>query len=161
MELDATFYAMIGLIIFLGYMVYLKVPSIIGKALDGRAEKISTELAEARRLREEAQQLLAEYQRKRKEAEKEAASIISSAEHEAKAIAAEAKIKTEEYVVRRTSLAEQKIAQAESQAILEVKSSAVDLAIAATENILAAKLTGKSSDDFFDKSISEVKSHLN
>ncbi len=161
MQLDASFYAMIGLIIFLGYMIYLKVPAIIGKSLDGRAEKISTELAEARRLREEAQQLLAEYQRKRKEAEKEAAGIISSAEHEAKTIAAEAKTKTEEYVVRRTSLAEQKIAQAESQAILEVKSSAVDLAVAATESILASKLTGKSSDDFFDKSISEVKSHLN
>ncbi len=138
MELDATFYATVGLVIFLGYMVYLKVPGLMGKALDGRAEKISGELAEARRLREEAQQLLAEYQRKRKEAEKEAAGIISSAENEAKAIAAEAKKKTEEYIVRRTALAEQKIAQAESQAVLEVKSSAVDLAVAATESILAS-----------------------
>ena len=161
MELDATFYATVGLVIFLGYMVYLKVPGLMGKALDGRAEKISSELAEARRLREEAQQLLAEYQRKRKEAEKEAAGIISSAENEAKAIAAEAKKKTEEYIVRRTALAEQKIAQAESQAVLEVKSSAVDLAAAATESILASKLTGKTSDDYFAKSISEVKSHLN
>ena len=112
-------------------------------------------------MREEAQQLLAEYQRKRKEAEKEAAGIISSAEHEAKAIAAEAKKKTEEYIVRRTALAEQKIAQAESQAVLEVKSSAVDLAVAATESILASKLTGKTSEDYFAKSISEVKTHLN
>ena len=161
MELDATFYAAVGLVIFLGYMAYLKVPDRMGKALDGRAEKISNDLAEARRLREEAQQLLAEYQRKRKEAEKEAASIISSAEHEAKAIAAEAKKKTEEYIVRRTALAEQKIAQAESQAVLEVKSSAVDLAIAATESILVSKLTGETSDDYFAKSISEVKTHLN
>ncbi len=161
MELDATFYAAVGLAIFLGYMIYLKVPGLMGKALDDRAEKISNELAEARRLREEAQQLLAEYQRKRKEAEKEAASIISSAEHEAKAIAAEAKKKTEDYIVRRTALAEQKIAQAESQAVLEVKSSAVDLAVAATESILASKLTGKTADDYFAKSISEVKTHLN
>ena len=158
---DATFYATVGLVIFLGYMVYLKVPGLMGKALDDRAEKISSELAEARRLREEAQQLLAEYQRKRKEAEKEAAGIISSAEHEAKAIAAEAKKKTEEYIVRRTALAEQKIAQAESQAVLEVKSSAIDLAVAVTESILASKLTGKTSEDYFAKSISEVKTHLN
>ena len=161
MQLDATFYALVGLLIFLAAMVYIKVPSLIGKALDGRADKISSELAEARRLREEAQQLLAEYQRKRKEAEKEAESIIASAENEARAFAAEAKMKTEEYIVRRTALAEQKIVQAESQALLEVKSSAVDLAIAATENILAGKLTGKTSDDFFAKSIAEVKSRLN
>ena len=161
MELNDAFYAMIALFIFLGYMLYLKVPGMMGKALDGRAEKISDELADARRLREEAQQLLAEYQRKRKEAEKEAAGIISSAEHEAKAIAAEAKKKTEEYIVRRTALAEQKITQAESQAILDVKSSAVDIAVAATESILASKLTGKTSEDYFAKSISEVKTHLN
>ncbi len=161
MELDATFYAFVGLIIFLGLMVYLKVPGMMTKALDERAEKIDAELAEARRLREEAQQLLAEYQRKRKEAEKEAESILASAEHEAKALAADAHKKTEEYVIRRTALAEQKIAQAEDQALQEVKSSAVDLAIAATGAILAEKLTGKASDDYFAKSLAEVKSRLN
>lgn len=161
MHLDATFFAFVGLVLFLAGMVYLKVPGMMTKALDDRAGKISDELSEARRLREDAQRLLAEYQRKRKEAEKEAESIIASATHEAKALEVEAQKKTEEYVIRRTALAEQKIAQAEVQAIQEVKSSAVDLAIAATENILAAKLTGKTSDDYFAKSLAEVKSRLN
>lgn len=161
MQFDATFFALVGLVLFLAYMVYLKVPAQMGKALDSRAEKISNELAEARKLREEAQQLLAEYQRKRKEAEKEASHIIAAAEHEAKALAADAKQKSEEYLVRRAALAEQKIAQAESQALIEVKSSVVDLAIAATETILAAKLTGKTADDYFSDSIEEVKSRLN
>ena len=161
MQLDATFYALVALLIFLAGMLYLKVPGMIASALDARAEHISNELADARRLREEAQQLLAEYQRKRKEAEKEAESIIASAEHEARALAADAQKKTEEYVIRRTAMAEQKIAQAESQAVQEVKFSAVDLAISATEAILADKLTGKTSDDYFSKSLAEVKSRLN
>ena len=161
MHFDATFFALVGLVLFLAGMVYLKVPGMITRSLDDRAEKISDELADARRLREEAQQLLAEYQRKRKEAEKEAESIIASAEHEAKALEADAQKKTEEYVARRTALAEQKIAQAESQAVQEVKSSAVDLAIAATETILSSKLSGKTAEDYFAKSLAEVEARLN
>ncbi|MDA4630026.1 ATP F0F1 synthase subunit B, partial [Escherichia coli] len=104
----------IVLVIFLALMVYLKVPGVVGKSLDGRAERIRDELEEARRLREEAQSLLAEYQRKRKEAEKEAGEIVAAAQREAHAIIEETKQKTEEYVARRNKLAEQKIAQAET-----------------------------------------------
>ena len=161
MHLDATFYAFVGLVIFLAIMIYLKVPGMLTKALDDRATKISDELSEARRLREEAQQLLAEYQRKRKEAEREAESIVAAAEHEAEALAADARQKTEDFVRRRQALAEDKIAQAESQAVQEVKASAVDLAIKAAEQILADKLTGKTADEYFAKSLSEVKARLN
>lgn len=114
--MDATFWALIALVIFLALMVYLKVPGVVGKSLDGRAERIRDELEEARRLREEAQSLLAEYQRKRKEAEKEAGEIVAAAQREAHAIIEETKQKTEEYVARRNKLAEQKIAQAETEA---------------------------------------------
>ena len=72
----ATVWATVALVIFLGIVVYLKVPGMISKALDARATKIRTDLDEARRLREEAQALLAEFQQKRKEAEKEAADIV-------------------------------------------------------------------------------------
>ena len=96
--MDATFWATVGLIIFLAIVVYLKVPATIGKSLDARADKIRAELEEARRLREEAQQLLAEYQRKRKDAEKEAAEIVDHAKREAGVLVTEAKQKTEEYV---------------------------------------------------------------
>ena len=75
---DATFWALVALIIFLAVVVYLKVPGMIGKSLDDRAEKIRNELEEARKLREEAQALLAEYQKKRKEAEKEAGDIVEA-----------------------------------------------------------------------------------
>ena len=86
--MDATFWAFIGLILFLVLVAYLKVPGMMAKALDERADKIRDELAEAKRLREEAQHLLAEYQRKRKEAETEAAAIIAAAEREAREKAA-------------------------------------------------------------------------
>ena len=78
MEFDATFYAFVGLLLFLALIAYLKVPGMMAKGLDARAEKIQNELAEAKRLREEAQHLLAEYQRKRKDAEAEAASIVAA-----------------------------------------------------------------------------------
>ena len=102
--MDATFWAFVALIIFLGVLAYFKVPGMINGALDGRAERIRNELDEARKLREDAQQLLAEYQRKRQEAEQEAQDIVSAAKHEAELIVKEAKQKTDEYVARRTAL---------------------------------------------------------
>ena len=161
MAFDATFYAFVGLVLFLVLIAYLKVPAMMGSALDQRAEKISNDLAEAKRLREEAQSLLAEYQRKRKEAEAEAASIVAIAQREAEALAAEAKQKTEEYVARRTALSEQKIKQAEADAINAVRSAAVDLAIGAAETVLAAKKDAEIGKSLFDKAVSEVKARLN
>jgi F-type H+-transporting ATPase subunit b len=161
MELDATFWAFIALLIFIGVLVYVKVPATIAKALDSRAGKIRNELEEARRLRDEAKELLAQYERRRKEAEAEANQIVTAARHEADLLAQEAKAKTEEFVTRRTAMAEQKIAQAEAQAISEVKASAVDLAIAAAEKLIAAKSTGKASETLVANSISEIRSKLN
>ena len=161
MELDATFYALVGLVIFLALVVYLKVPGVVGKSLDVRADRIRDELEEARRLREEAQSLLAEYQRKRKEAEKEATEIVAIAQREAHGMLEEAKKKTEEYVARRNRLAEQKIAQAEVEAVNEVRASAVDIAVAAASRILADKVDAKTSADLFKSSLTEVKSRLN
>lgn len=161
MELDATFWAFIALVIFVGLMFWLKVPATIAASLDSRSDKIRSELEEARRLREEAQELLAEYQRRRKAAEAEASDIISHARHEAELITRDAAAKTEEFVARRAALAEQKIAQAETQALSEVKASAVDLAISAAEKIIAAKATGATADQIIANSIGEVKSRLN
>jgi F-type H+-transporting ATPase subunit b len=161
MALDATFYALVGLILFFALIAYLKVPGMIGKALDARADKISNELAEAKRLREEAQSLVAEYQRKRKDAEAEAASIVAAAQREAEMLTAEAKQKTEEYVTRRTALSEQKIKQAESDAINAVRAAAVDLAISAAEKVLASKTDAGAQEALFRKALGEVKSRLN
>ncbi|MEW9616370.1 F0F1 ATP synthase subunit B [Shinella sp. S4-D37] len=161
MAFDATFYAFVGLLLFLALIAYLKVPGMMAKGLDARAEKIQNELAEAKRLREEAQHLLAEYQRKRKDAEAEAASIVAAAEREASALTAEAKQKTEEYVARRTVLSEQKIRQAEADAINAVRAAAVDLAVAAAEKVIAAKADAATGKALFDNAISEVKTRLN
>lgn len=161
MHFDATFFAFVGFLLFMALIVYLKVPGMMAKGLDARAAKISNELAEAKRLREEAQHLLAEYQRKRKDAEAEAASIVAAAEREASALAAEARQKTEEYVVRRNALSEQKIAQAEADAINAVRAAAVDLAVAAAEKVIAAKTDAATSKALFADALGEVKTRLN
>ncbi|ACM25649.1 F0F1 ATP synthase subunit B [Agrobacterium sp. SHOUNA12C] len=159
--LDETFFAFVALLLFIGLVVYLKVPGMMAKSLDDRADQIRNELAEAKRLREEAQHLLAEYQRKRKEAEADAANIVAAAEREAEMLTTEARKKTEEFVANRTALSEQKIKQAEADAMKAVRSAAVDLAIAAAESVLAKKAGGKVQSELFSNAVSEVKTRLN
>ncbi|MDE1995011.1 MAG: F0F1 ATP synthase subunit B, partial [Rhizobiaceae bacterium] len=138
-----------------------KVPGMMAKSLDDRADQIRNELAEAKRLREEAQHLLAEYTRKRKEAEAEAANIVAAAEREAQMLTAEARKKTEEFVANRTAVSEQKIKQAEADAMKAVRSAAVDLAIAAAESVLAKKADGNVQSQLFSSAVGEVKIRLN
>nr|CAD6614270.1 ATP F0F1 synthase subunit B [Rhizobium sp. Khangiran2] len=161
MAFDATFFALVGLILFFVLLAYLKVPGMLAKSLDERAENIRNELAEAKRLREEAQQLLAEYQRKRKEAEADAAQIVAAAEREAAMLTEEAKQKTEEFVARRNALSEQKIRQAEADAIAAVRSAAVDLAVAAAEKVIAGKADAATQEALFKDSLGKVQSRLN
>lgn len=155
--MDNTFWAFAGLVIFLGIVVYMKVPAMIGTALDARADKIKADLDEARRLRDEARELLAEYQNKRKQAEKDASEIVEAAKREADLLRSDAKTKSGEFVRRRTAQAEQKIGQAEADAVNAVRASAVDIAIAASSKLLE----GSSAADHFKSAISEVKARLN
>ena len=157
----ATLWAAIALFIFIGIVIYIKVPAMLTKSLDDRASRIRNELDEAKRLREEAQALLQEYQRKRKEAEKEAAAIVEAAKTEAKLLAEDAHRKSEDYVARRTAMAEQKITQAEREAIAEVRARAVDLAVEAARKVLGDKVDAKTGADLFKSSLSEVKAKLN
>lgn len=158
---EAPFWALLALIIFFAIVIYLKVPGSIASMLDKRADAIRAELEAARKLRVEAEALLAEYQRKGREAEAEAGKIVETARREADALAGEARQKLEEYVAGRTKLAEQKIAQAETQAIQEVRSLSADVAVAAAERLLAAKVKGPAGDALVAKSISDVKTRLN
>jgi F-type H+-transporting ATPase subunit b len=151
----------IGFLIFVGILIYVGVPKMILGALDDRARRVQAELDEARRLKDEAQKLLAEYQAKQKQAETEAAAIIESAKAEAERIAAESKIKMEEFVVRRTKMAETKIAQAEAQAIADVRAAAAEAAVTAAEKILTESVKGKVADDLLTRGIGDVKSKLN
>ena len=156
--MDATFWATVALVLFLGVAFYFGVPGMIAKALDGRADKIRTDLDEARRLREEAQGLLADYQRRREEAETEAREIVEAARREASALAKDAERKTAEDVARRTSLAEARIARAETEAIQEVKSAAAEIAVAAATRLIGSEGTRP---DEFDASLDQVRRRLN
>jgi len=159
--LEAELWVAIAFAIFVGILIYVGVPKLITNSLDDRAKRIEAELDEARRLKEEAQGLLAEYQRKQHQAEGEAQAIIESAKAEAERIAAEAKTKMEEFVVRRTKMAETKIAQAEAQAVADVRAAAAEAAVTAAETILTQSVKGKVADDLIAKGISDVKAKLN
>ena len=159
--LEAETWVAISFLIFAGILVYVGVPKLILNALDERGRRIKTELDEARRLKEEAHKLLAEYQGKQKEAEAEAEAIIASAKAEAERSAAEAKAKVEEFVARRTKMAETKIAQAEAQALADVRAAAAEAAVAAAEKILTESVKGKVADDLIARGIADVKTKLN
>ena len=157
----ATVWTLVALVIFLGVVVYLKAPATVFKSLDDRADRIRGELDEARKLREEAQQLLAEYQRKRKEAEQEASDIVAAAKRDASLLLEEAKQKTQVYVTRRTAMAEHKIAQAERDAVNEVRARAVDIAVAAAGDLLASKVDAKARGELFKSALKDVRSRMN
>jgi F-type H+-transporting ATPase subunit b len=158
---EAEFWVALGFFVFLGLLGYVGVNRMIAKALDDRSARIKAELDEARKLRDDAAQLLADYQRKRQEAESEAQEIIAGAKAEAERLAADAKAKVEEFVARRTQLAETKIAQAEAQAAAEVRGAAADAAVAAAEKILAQETKGKLAAALIAKGIEDVRKKLN
>lgn len=156
-----TVWVGVAFVIFFAILAYFGVPKAIVAALDARGEKVAQELAEARRLRLEAEKLLAEYEAKRKAAETEAASIVASANEEAKRLAAEAETKLNDFVARRTKSAEEKIALAESQAEAEVRAAAAEAATKAAELIIRSQVGGKAGDALFAAGLNEVKAKLN
>jgi F-type H+-transporting ATPase subunit b len=158
---DAEFWVAASFFIFIGILIYVGVHKKVAEALDHRRDRIKAELDEARRLREEAQSLLAHYQQKRKEAEGEAAAILTNAKTDAERMTQEAEAKMNEFVVRRTKMAEAKIAQAESQALADVRAAAADAAVAAAEQILKDAAKGKVAEDLLASGIEDVKNKLN
>jgi F-type H+-transporting ATPase subunit b len=158
---EAEFWVAVAFVLFIGVLIRFGVHRLIVDALDTRAVRIKNELDEAKRVREEAQALLAEYQRKRGEADREAEAIVSAASAEAERLAADAKAKVEEFVARRTQMAESKIAQAEAQALADVRSAAADAAVAAAEKILSETAKGKVGDDLIAQGIRDLRAKLN
>lgn len=156
-----TFWVGVAFFIFIGILVKFGVHKKILGALDSRGELVAQELAEARRLRQDAERLLAEYEAKRKAAEAEAAEIIAAANEEAKRLAAEAEAKLNDFVTRRTKSAEDKIAQAEIQAAADVRAAAAEAATRAAETILRAQMAGQAGDAAFATGLQEVKAKLN
>jgi F-type H+-transporting ATPase subunit b len=158
----AEFWVAAAFLIFVGILLYVGAHKMILNALDERAAAIKAELDDARRLKDEAKALLAEYERKKSDAEREAAGIIEGAKAEAERLAVEAKAKSEEFLARRTKLAETKIAQAEAQAVADVRNAAAEAAVTAAERVLADTVKGsKLAEDLISKGIAEVKAKLN
>ena len=157
----AESWVLVAFILFVGLMLYLKVPAMLAKMLDERAAKIGKDLADAAKLRTDAEALLAEYKQKRIDAEKEAAGIVAQAKADAVEYAAETRRKLAESLDRRAKQAEQKIAQAEAAAIKDVRNAAFELAIAAAKALAADAAKGAKGADLVSTSIEAVKTRLN
>jgi F-type H+-transporting ATPase subunit b len=158
---DPLFWVLVSFLAFIALLVYYRVPAVVTKALDDRADGIRKELDEARRLREEAQALLSDYQRKAREAEKEAQSIIEQAKLEAEALASDSRKALAESLDRRSKIAQEKIARAEAQALSEVRSTAVETALAAAHEILKTRAGGATGESLVSQSIEDLRGKLN
>ena len=158
---EPEFWVAVGFVILLGVFAYVGVHRTVITALDHRRDRIKAELDDARRLKQDAAKLLAEYQARHASAEKEAQDIITQAQAEAERIATEAKAKMEDFVARRTKTAEGKIALAEAQAIADVRSAAANAAVAAASSIMSQSVKGSLADDLLAKGITEVRQKLN
>ena len=157
---DAEFWVGIAFVLFLAIMVWLKIPGMVAKALDSRAEKIRAELAEAERLRKDAEALLASIRARREAAEAQAVELLANAEAEARQMEAEAHARLEEQIRRRGEIAKAKIAQAESQAAAEVKSAAAELAIEAASVLLARRVQTMTVDPMVDQAMGDLSTKL-
>ena len=158
---EAEFWVAIAFLLFIGVLGYFGAHKRLVNSIDDRRERIKAELAEARRLKSEAEALLASYRRKQQEAEREAQTIVASAKAEAERLAGEAEAKIEEFVLRHTKMAETKIAQTEAEALADVRSAASEVAVAAAEAILTRSVKGKVADDLLAKGIADLKAKLN
>lgn len=158
---DTSFWTAVGLVIFFIVVWRFGAFKSLGQSLDQRADMIRLELDEARRLREEAQELLASYKRKQAEAAEEAKKTIRQAKADADYMREEAKREIAERVERRTALAEARIAQAEAAAAKEVKALAADLAVEATKELLTKKLTKTQKNALVKADIAATKDRLN
>ena len=157
----AEFWVAVAFGVFVLILLYYRVPNLVAKSLDDRAEAIRKELDEARRLREEAQTLLADYQKRHRNVGQEADAIVEQARREAEAFAHETRVSLKDALERRTKQAEDKIARAETQAVDEVRAAAIDVAMAAAERILREKTAGSSGASLIDQSIRDLKGRLN
>jgi len=158
---EPEFWVAVSFFLFVGVVLYLGVHKKIASALDARAAAIAKELEEAKRLREEAEKVLADYRRKQGDVVKETKGIIDLAAKEAEILAAETRRSMKEHFERRMKLAEDKIARAEVEALREVRAAAAEAAVTAAQTVIAAKLTPEAADKLVSQGIAALKGKLN
>ncbi|SNS20889.1 F0F1 ATP synthase subunit B [Tropicimonas sediminicola] len=157
---NTNFVVLIAFLVFIGILVYFKVPGMLGKMLDNRAESIRSELDEARALREEAQTILAEFERKQKDVAEQAELIVTQAKADANDAAKQAKIDLEKSIARRLQAAEDQIASAEANAVKEVRDTAISVAVAAAADVVAKGMSDADAAAMIDESIKVVEAKL-
>ncbi|MBV9522170.1 MAG: F0F1 ATP synthase subunit B [Alphaproteobacteria bacterium] len=156
---DPEFWVLVAFLLVVAGAVW-KVFPMVAASLDDRAQRIKTELDEARRLREDAERALAEYQRKQRDALREAEDIIAHAKAEAERLGQKAAKDLEETIERRTRQAEEKVAQEEARAIAEIRAVAIDVAIAAARRIIAERLDARTGSALIDDAIAALPQQL-
>ncbi len=159
--MDTNLWVLVAFAIVVAIGLWQGVPGLIGKFVNSRADEIRGQLDEARATREEAQRLLADYQKRQRQAEDEAAGIVEQAKADAKAMAKEARVKLDEQLARRRKAAEDRIARAEAQAIAEVRGKTADVAVAAAKEIIASRVDDRAQSALIDKAIADVRGRLN
>ncbi|MEP0153864.1 F0F1 ATP synthase subunit B [Pseudophaeobacter sp.] len=157
---NTNFVVLLGFLLFVGILLFVKVPSLLGGQLDARAEGIQKELNEARALREEAQTILASYERKQQEVQAQADRIVAAAREDAAAAAEEAKADLETSIARRLVAAEEQIASAEASAVKEVRDQAISIAVAAADQVIAKQMTATEANKLIDAAITDVNDKL-
>lgn len=157
---NTNFIVTLGFLVFIGVLFYFKVPGMIGGLLDRRAETIKSELDEAKALREEAQSLLASYERKQKEVQEQADRIVATAKDEAAAAAEAAKAEIKASIARRLAAAEDQIASAETAAVREIRDRAVSVAVSVARDALAGQMTAAQGNKLIDEAIATVEAKL-
>lgn len=157
MHFDAEFWVSLGFVVFLCILAYLGVHSKLTTALDDRSKRIAAELAEAKRLRDEAAAVLSSFKTKAAEAEKEAAAIVAQARKDAGTMAKEAEVRMNDFVARRTKQAEAKIALAESQAAADVRAAAAEAAVKAARLVMSNDPQGTGVSSLLDREIESLK----
>ena len=160
MHLDAEFWVALGFVVFVLLLLYLGVHRRLTEALDGRADKVAAELGEAKRLREEAEALLASFKARAAEAEREAAAIVAQARRDAETLAKESEARMAEFVSRRTKQAETKIALAETQATADVRAAAADAAVKAAGTVMRNDPHGTGASALLAREIGGLKSRV-
>ncbi len=150
----------IGFVLFIGILIYYKVPGMLITRLDARSVRIKAELDEARALREEAQSLLASYERKQKEIQAQAEEIVTAARSEAEKSVVAAKEDIRKSVARRLRTATEQIEAAEQAAVRQIRDRAVTIAVAAAAEVMRERISKHDADALIDSSIAEVGKRL-
>jgi F-type H+-transporting ATPase subunit b len=157
---DPTFWVAVGTMLFLVVVVWQRVPHTVAKMLDDRAAAIKSELDEAKRLREEAQVLLKEYRAKTANVNEEVQAIIDAAKAAAERAAAEAREQLQQQIERRVKMADERITQAEAEAIADVRAAAASTAAAAAAEVIGKRLDGGRGDAIVDGAIRDLRAKL-